>query len=76
MLKPALAGGRIRVIGATTESEYNTYIQSDAALERRFQPIRIDELAREATLQVLRARTAQAGDSPRGQHPRGCSRNG
>jgi ATP-dependent Clp protease ATP-binding subunit ClpA len=56
MMKPALAGGRIRVIGATTESEYNTYIQSDAALERRFQPIRIDELAREATLQVLRAR--------------------
>ncbi|MCI0419068.1 MAG: AAA family ATPase [Acidobacteria bacterium] len=56
MLKPALAGGRLRVIGATTESEYNSYIQSDAALERRFQPIRIEELDRGETLQVLRAR--------------------
>lgn len=56
MLKPALANGRIRVIGATTDYEYRQYIQPDAALERRFQPMQILELGREQTLQVLRAR--------------------
>jgi ATP-dependent Clp protease ATP-binding subunit ClpA len=56
MLKPALASGQIRVIGATTEYEYERYIQADAALERRFQPVRIAELGREQTLEVLRAR--------------------
>ncbi|HWP43144.1 MAG TPA: AAA family ATPase [Blastocatellia bacterium] len=56
MLKPALASGQIRVIGATTEYEYRRYIQADAALERRFQPVRIEELGREQTLEVLRAR--------------------
>jgi ATP-dependent Clp protease ATP-binding subunit ClpC len=56
MLKPALAGGRLRVIGATTESEYNLHIQPDAALERRFQPIRIEELDKRQTLRVLTAR--------------------
>lgn len=56
MLKPALASGHIRVIGATTEYEYGRYIRSDAALERRFQPVRIAELGREQTLEVLRAR--------------------
>ena len=56
MLKPALASGHIRVIGATTEYEYRRYIQADAALERRFQPIRVDELGREQTLNVLGAR--------------------
>jgi ATP-dependent Clp protease ATP-binding subunit ClpA len=56
MLKPALAGGLIRVIGATTEYEYGRYIRADAALERRFQPIRVAEHGREETLEVLRAR--------------------
>src|SRR4029079_17284391 len=56
MLKPALANGQIRVIGATTQSEYEQYIRADAALERRFQPILINELGREETLAVLRAR--------------------
>jgi ATP-dependent Clp protease ATP-binding subunit ClpA len=56
MLKPALASGQIRVIGATTEYEYERYIQADAALERRFQPVRVNELGREQTLEVLRAR--------------------
>ena len=41
MLKPALASGQIRVIGATTEYEYGRYIRADAALERRFQPVRV-----------------------------------
>jgi ATP-dependent Clp protease ATP-binding subunit ClpA len=56
MLKPALASGHIRVIGATTEYEYERYIQADAALERRFQPVRVTELGRRQTLEVLRAR--------------------
>lgn len=56
MLKPALAGGRIRVIGATTQDEHERYIQADAALERRFQPIVVKELGRAETLEVLRAR--------------------
>jgi ATP-dependent Clp protease ATP-binding subunit ClpA len=56
MLKPALANGQIRVIGATTDFEYAQYIRSDAALERRFQPVRVTELGREQTLEALRAR--------------------
>lgn len=56
MLKPALASGQLRVIGATTEIEYERFIRSDAALERRFQPVLIRELGREETLEVLRAR--------------------
>ncbi|HVF91878.1 MAG TPA: AAA family ATPase [Blastocatellia bacterium] len=56
MLKPALAGGRLRVIGATTEIEYARYIRSDSALERRFQPVHIEEMGRGETLEVLRAR--------------------
>jgi len=56
MLKPALANGKIRVIGATTEYEYGLYIRADAALERRFQPVRVIELGREQTIEALRAR--------------------
>jgi ATP-dependent Clp protease ATP-binding subunit ClpA len=56
MLKPALANGQLRVIGATTEREYNRYIGGDSALERRFQPIHVGELNREQTLEVLRGR--------------------
>lgn len=56
MLKPALASGHIRVIGATTEYEYGRYIRADAALERRFQPVRVSEIGREQTLEVLCAR--------------------
>ena len=56
MLKPALADGHIRVIGATTAYEYGRYIRADAALERRFQPVRVNEQGREQTLEVLRAR--------------------
>ena len=56
MMKPALAGGRLRVIGATTQSEYELYIRSDSALERRFHPVRIQELTREQAIEVLVAR--------------------
>ncbi len=54
ILKPALARGAIRCIGATTWSEYKKYIEPDAALERRFQPIIIDEPTTLVTLEMLR----------------------
>lgn len=54
MLKPALARGRIRMIGATTTREYQKYIEKDAALERRFQPIMIGEPSKEDTVAILR----------------------
>ncbi len=54
MLKPALARGWIRCIGATTAAEYKKSIESDGALERRFQMIRVDEPSEEETLQILR----------------------
>jgi len=54
ILKPALARGRIRVIGATTLSEYRKYIEKDAALERRFQPVIVDEPTVEDTIAILR----------------------
>src|SRR5215475_1961503 len=59
MLKPALANGQIRVIGATTDFEYKQYIQADTALERRFQPVRVTEFGREQTLEALRARQSR-----------------
>ena len=43
ILKPALSRGEIQVIGATTFNEYRKYIEKDAALERRFQPIKVEE---------------------------------
>ncbi|MEK7166912.1 MAG: ATP-dependent Clp protease ATP-binding subunit [Patescibacteria group bacterium] len=54
ILKPALAHGEIRLIGATTLSEYKKYIEEEAALERRFQPIFINEPNIETTFQVLK----------------------
>ena len=54
MLKPALARGQIRVIGATTINEYRQHIEKDAALERRFQPVMIDEPSREEAITILR----------------------
>lgn len=54
MIKPALARGELQVIGATTLSEYKKYIEKDAALERRFQPILVDEPNVEQTIEILR----------------------
>lgn len=53
MIKPALARGELQVIGATTLSEYQKYIEKDAALERRFQPVLVDEPNIEQTIQIL-----------------------
>lgn len=54
MLKPALARGELRTIGATTTKEYQKYIEKDAALERRFQPIYVAEPSIEDTISILR----------------------
>ncbi len=54
MLKPALARGELRCVGATTLKEYQKYIEKDAALERRFQPILIKEPSQEDTIAILR----------------------
>src|SRR5690349_11718064 len=54
MLKPALARGELHCIGATTLDEYRKYIEKDAALERRFQKVLVDEPSMEATIAILR----------------------
>ena len=54
LLKPALARGELRTIGATTLDEYRKHIEKDAALERRFQPIHVGEPSVEDTIAILR----------------------
>ena len=54
ILKPALSRGELQVIGATTMDEYRKHIESDAALERRFQPIQVDEPSEEETIEILK----------------------
>ncbi len=54
MLKPALARGKLKMIGATTLKEYQKYIEKDAALERRFQPVYVDEPTEEDAIAILR----------------------
>jgi len=53
ILKPALARGELQCIGATTLDEYRKYIEKDAALERRFQPIQVDQPTKEEAIQIL-----------------------
>ena len=54
MLKPMLARGELQTIGATTNDEYRKYIEKDAALERRFQPVKVDEPSVEDTIEILK----------------------
>src|SRR5690606_30955783 len=54
ILKPALARGELQCVGATTLDEYRKYIEKDAALERRFQPIQVDEPTIDETIQILK----------------------
>ena len=54
ILKPELSRGRIRVIGATTPQEYRKYIEKDSALERRFQPLTVEEPTKDEALAILR----------------------
>ncbi|MCC8844706.1 AAA family ATPase, partial [Clostridioides difficile] len=53
ILKPALARGEMQLIGATTIAEYRKYIEKDAALERRFQPITVEEPTQEQSMEIL-----------------------
>ena len=54
MLKPALARGELHCVGATTLNEYRQFVEKDAALERRFQKVLIDEPSKEDTVAILR----------------------
>ncbi len=54
ILKPALARGEVQVIGATTLNEYRRFIESDSALERRFQPVTVDEPSVEETIEIIK----------------------
>ena len=53
ILKPSLSRGEIQLIGATTISEYRKYIEKDAALERRFQPVMVEEPSQEEAIRIL-----------------------
>ena len=59
ILKPALSRGELQVIGATTLNEYRKNIESDAALERRFQPIIVDQPSVEETIEILKGLRSQ-----------------
>lgn len=61
MLKPALARGKLQVIGATTIAEYRKYIEKDAALERRLQPLMVKEPTIEQTVSILEVVAEQYG---------------
>ena len=54
ILKPSLSRGEIQLIGATTQEEYRRYIEKDAALERRFQPVTVEEPTKQETLEILK----------------------
>ena len=54
ILKPSLARGEIQLIGATTIEEYRKYIEKDPALERRFQPVTVEEPTMEETVEILK----------------------
>ncbi|MBQ4052044.1 MAG: ATP-dependent Clp protease ATP-binding subunit [Clostridia bacterium] len=62
ILKPALSRGEIQVIGATTLAEYRKYIEKDAALERRFQPVLVDEPSLEDTIEILKGLRSRYGE--------------
>ena len=55
IFKPALGRGELQILGATTREEYRRYIEKDAALERRFRPVQVEEPAQETTMAILRA---------------------
>lgn len=59
-LKPSLAKGEIACMGATTDAEFHQFIEEDRALERRFQPLRVQELSPDATMEILRSLSQKA----------------
>ena len=70
LLKPMLARGELHCIGATTLDEYRKYIEKDAALERRFQPVMVDEPTVEDTISILRGLKERYEVLPRREDPR------
>jgi len=62
LMKPALARGELQCIGATTIEEYRRYVEKDAALERRFQPVKVGEPTEEQTLEILTGLSATYGE--------------
>ena len=75
ILKPALARGELQTIGATTLDEYRKYLERDAALERRFQQVRVEEPSVDDTVQILRGLRDRYEAHHRGQdHRRGAER--
>ena len=68
LLKPALARGELRCIGATTLDEYRKHIEKDAALERRFQPVFVGEPSVEDTIAILRGLKRALRSPPRRAH--------
>ena len=71
LLKPALARGELRCIGATTLDEYRKYIEKDAALERRFQPVMVGEPNVEDTIAILRGLEAALRSASQGREDQG-----
>ena len=65
ILKPSLARGEMQLIGATTITEYRKYIEKDAALERRFQPVTVEEPSQEQCVQILRGLRGKYGNHHR-----------
>ena len=65
MIKPELARGELQCVGATTFDEYRKYVESDAALERRFQPVMVEEPSVDATIAILRGLRAKYGEHHR-----------
>ena len=75
LLKPMLARGELHCIGATTLNEYRQYIEKDAALERRFQPVMVNEPSVEDAIAILRGLKRAVRGVPRGEnHRRGYHR--
>ena len=72
MLKPMLARGELHAIGATTLDEYRKYIEKDAALERRFQPVLVDEPSVEDTISILRGFEGTLRSTSRCTNPGQC----
>ena len=70
ILKPALARGELQCIGATTLEEYRKHIEGDAALERRFQPVYVDEPTVEETIEILRGIKEPYEAASRAEHHR------
>ncbi len=76
LLKPALARGELHCIGATTLDEYRKYIEKDAALERRFQPVMVGEPTVEDTISILRGLKREVRAASRRPHHRRRARRG